>query len=127
MFEAIGTTWGAGDGSTTFNIPDLRGYFLRGVGGNSAALAVEQGDAIRSIKGSFDDVLYSGHVGPFGPHAGGVFYTDASAVGVRYGASGQIELSETGDNIQMDVARQAPIAEEIRPVNKAVNYIIVYE
>jgi hypothetical protein len=23
LFEAIGTTWGAGDGSTTFNIPDL--------------------------------------------------------------------------------------------------------
>lgn len=29
LFAAIGTTWGAGDGSTTFNIPDLRGYFLR--------------------------------------------------------------------------------------------------
>ena len=46
LFEAIGTTWGAGDGSTTFNIPDLRGYFLRGVGGNSAGLAVEQGEIV---------------------------------------------------------------------------------
>lgn len=25
LFTAIGTTWGAGDGSTTFNVPDLRG------------------------------------------------------------------------------------------------------
>ena len=25
LFDAIGTTWGAGDGSTTFNLPDLRG------------------------------------------------------------------------------------------------------
>ncbi len=25
LFAAIGTTWGAGDGSTTFNLPDLRG------------------------------------------------------------------------------------------------------
>lgn len=25
LFGAIGTTWGAGDGSTTFNVPDLRG------------------------------------------------------------------------------------------------------
>ena len=25
LFASIGTTWGAGDGSTTFNIPDLRG------------------------------------------------------------------------------------------------------
>jgi phage-related tail fiber protein len=30
LFAAIGTTFGAGDGSTTFNVPDLRGEFLRG-------------------------------------------------------------------------------------------------
>ncbi len=30
LFAAIGTTYGAGDGATTFNLPDLRGEFLRG-------------------------------------------------------------------------------------------------
>lgn len=30
LFAAIGTTFGAGDGSTTFAIPDLRGEFVRG-------------------------------------------------------------------------------------------------
>jgi phage-related tail fiber protein len=30
LFAAIGTTFGAGDGGTTFNLPDLRGEFLRG-------------------------------------------------------------------------------------------------
>lgn len=30
LFAAIGTTFGNGDGSTTFNVPDLRGYFPRG-------------------------------------------------------------------------------------------------
>ena len=29
LFAAIGTTYGAGDGSTTFGIPDLRGEFIR--------------------------------------------------------------------------------------------------
>lgn len=29
LFERIGTTFGAGDGSTTFNLPDLRGEFIR--------------------------------------------------------------------------------------------------
>lgn len=29
LFAAIGTTFGAGDGSTTFNVPDLRGEFIR--------------------------------------------------------------------------------------------------
>jgi microcystin-dependent protein len=31
LFSAIGTQWGAGDGSKTFNLPDLRGLFVRGV------------------------------------------------------------------------------------------------
>lgn len=30
LFAAIGTTFGAGDGSTTFNLPNLRGEFVRG-------------------------------------------------------------------------------------------------
>lgn len=30
LFAAIGEIWGAGDGSTTFAIPDLRGEFIRG-------------------------------------------------------------------------------------------------
>jgi len=30
LFSAIGTTYGAGDGSTTFKLPDLRGEFVRG-------------------------------------------------------------------------------------------------
>lgn len=35
LFTAIGVCWGVGNGSTTFNIPDLRGMFLRGVSGDS--------------------------------------------------------------------------------------------
>jgi hypothetical protein len=35
LFSAIGTTYGIGDGSTTFTLPDLRGYFVRGSGTNS--------------------------------------------------------------------------------------------
>lgn len=30
LFEVIGTTFGEGDGSTTFKLPDLRGEFIRG-------------------------------------------------------------------------------------------------
>jgi microcystin-dependent protein len=32
LFALIGTTWGAGDGSTTFNLPDMRGRFVLGMG-----------------------------------------------------------------------------------------------
>lgn len=30
LFAVIGTTFGAGNGTTTFNVPDLRGEFIRG-------------------------------------------------------------------------------------------------
>ena len=30
LFTAVATTFGVGDGSTTFNVPDLRGEFMRG-------------------------------------------------------------------------------------------------
>lgn len=48
LFAAIGTTYGAGDGSTTFNVPDLRGRFPMGfgtgggLGGNEGAAEVSR-------------------------------------------------------------------------------------
>ena len=36
LFTAIGTTFGVGDGSTTFNVPDMRGYFPRGWADNGS-------------------------------------------------------------------------------------------
>lgn len=35
LFAVIGESFGEGDGSTTFNLPDLRGRFLRGVDGGT--------------------------------------------------------------------------------------------
>ena len=51
LFSAVSTTYGTGDGSTTFNLPDLRGYFVRGHGTNgdgavSGAFGAKQGDVI---------------------------------------------------------------------------------
>lgn len=37
LFAAIGTQYGSGDGSTTFNLPDYRWTFLRGFGPNLTA------------------------------------------------------------------------------------------
>lgn len=36
LFAELGTTWGSGDGSTTFNVPDLRGRVVVGAGQGSA-------------------------------------------------------------------------------------------
>lgn len=49
LFAAIGTTYGAGDGATTFTLPDCRGEFLRGL---DDGRGVDAGRAIGSAQGS---------------------------------------------------------------------------
>ena len=44
LFRAIGTTWG-GDATTNFNIPDLRGRFVRGVDKNIAGVETPSSEA----------------------------------------------------------------------------------
>ena len=56
LFAKIGTTFGAGDGSTTFNLPNLQGVVLRGTGSQTMsgrtktgpALGVQQEDQFQS-------------------------------------------------------------------------------
>lgn len=50
LFSAIGTTYGTGDGSTTFNVPDLRGRVPMGVDG--AAGRIASNDALGQSGGS---------------------------------------------------------------------------
>jgi microcystin-dependent protein len=57
LFAAIGTTYGSGDG-TTFNLPDLRGYFVRGSGTNSdgtesGSFGAKQADDFKSHTHTF--------------------------------------------------------------------------
>lgn len=92
--------------------PDLRGLFLRGHGGNSAALGVQQNDAIRNITGSFGQHSSAS--------AGGVFYrTGGCAEDIRssYG-------TWSGNGVGFDLSRVVPTAEENRPVNQAVRYLV---
>jgi microcystin-dependent protein len=45
LFTAIGTTWGVGDGSTTFNLPDFRRRVTVGAGGSgTGTLGNSEGD-----------------------------------------------------------------------------------
>jgi len=43
LFAAIGTTYGAGDGATTFNLPDFRGQFIRSWAGSTSTVAIFNG------------------------------------------------------------------------------------
>lgn len=64
LFGVIGTTFGAGNGSTTFNLPDLRGEFPRGwddgrgVDAGRVFGSAQQG-TIHAIDSTGDDQIYT--------------------------------------------------------------------
>ena len=128
LFAVIGTTAGAGDGSTTFNIPDLRGMFIRGTGGNAAALGVEQGDAIRNITGQTGGVNSYVYKTDYTFQA---FYavnrTDDGAMFVNTVEQTDNSAGANGWRLHLDASRVVPTAAENRPVNVAMTYCIVYE
>lgn len=71
LFAAIGTTYGAGDGTTTFNLPDLRGRVPLGVGTLAAdtyALANTGGEARHVLTTA--EVAAHTHSGPSHTHTG---------------------------------------------------------
>ncbi len=60
LFSAISTTFGIGDGSTTFNVPDLRGRFPIGKSASGT------GSTLGGVGGAIDHV----HTGPSHTHTG---------------------------------------------------------
>ena len=58
LFKAIGTTFGTGDGSTTFNVPDLRESVPVGIGENGTATITEHDTY---TLGEFKDDQLQGH------------------------------------------------------------------
>jgi microcystin-dependent protein len=69
LFNEVGTTWGAGDGSTTFNVPDSRRRAWVGSGGSGTATI---GNAIGNTGGEEGHSLTSGENGTH-PHGLAVF------------------------------------------------------
>ena len=51
LFDTIGTTYGEGDGSTTFNLPNLKDRFVQGAGANTVGTKKSAG--LPNITGSF--------------------------------------------------------------------------
>ena len=123
LFQVLGTKAGAGDGSTTFNLPDLRGQFVRGTGGNAAALGTEQGDAIRNMDGSVS-ALYSADSRPTSMPTGVFYWADTNG---QYTA----QIYDSGNpgwvGLLFDASRVVPTAVENRPVNVALLWCIIYE
>lgn len=62
LFAKIGTAYGAGDASTTFNVPDMRGLFPKGAGTtNRAAGKDSSGNYYAGTLGTYSTDKFQGH------------------------------------------------------------------
>jgi microcystin-dependent protein len=121
LFTAIGELWGVGDGSTTFNLPDMRGQFLRGL---DVSGTVDPDGAGRVVGDSQADEM-QGH-----RHEDGDGW---EAVNMYAGTGGNMLYKQNGigstanliaDPISDGVNGTPRTGLETRPKNVAVNYII---
>ena len=126
LFAAIGTTYGAGDGRSTFNLPDLRSEFVRGWDDgrgidSGRAFGSAQSDAIRNIQGSIE-ALYSGYRYTLYTKADGAFGTEFDdGVSATFSSSkGDSDHNNRKKRVVFDASRSVPTADENRPRNIAL-------
>lgn len=121
LFAAIGTAYGVGDGSTTFNLPNTQGYFLRGAGTTGIYSAT---------RGTVQDDRMQGHMHQqqVNVSVGSSNTQDGSILGCgNGGAQVKSYVNYYTNNPSSDGSNGVPrIASETRPANVGVNYCIAY-
>ncbi|MDH4262910.1 MAG: phage tail protein [Spirochaetia bacterium] len=125
LFAVIGTTFGAGDGTTTFNLPDLRGIFARGAGTNGTLLKANGGTMTGGSVGLLANDKMQGHW-----HTGKNGFLNAGTAGTLYEINNAYTIN--GGNIGItspitDGTNGTPrTGDETAPASLSVNYIIKY-
>lgn len=145
LFAAISTTYGAGDTTTTFNLPNTQGVFLRGAG--SQVISASTYSATRGTKQNDQNLSHSHTVNSHN-HGGGshrhnglftnneitqwsnAFETGPTPMG------GKLSTSPAGNGNQFTTGTTSSVigaespgtdsvgGAETRPANLGVNYII---
>ena len=118
LFNRLGTTYGAGNGTTTFNLPNFKGAFLRGASSQVVGGITYAGGAVGTAQQ--DSVLE--------PRNQGYWNIDAGGGGSSRQVRSRVEIAtdplDTGTSQTTDFARQNTT--ENRPFNHAVYYYIRY-
>lgn len=122
LFAAIGTTFGEGNGSTTFELPDFRGDFLRGSLENTTpAIGVRQQEGLPNITASLSlsKLILK-------PTASGSFTTETKTE--TYGGTAAGSFTSLG-SLKFNASRSSGIygsSSHVTPVNNCIQWIIKY-
>ena len=134
LFAIIGTAYGTGNGSSTFNLPDLRGEFIRGFDNGKGT---DSGRSIASSQGSAN--LSHGHsVGasvtdPGHKHTTTVdntkLFPAAGGQTIGFGGAGSypattFNMNTNTTGISVSISQNNAGGSEARPRNIAMMYII---
>lgn len=120
LFNAIGTTWGAGNGTSTFNIPDLRAATIRGAG-ESAIFAHNVSLSLGEV---IDDTL-QGHLHkPYNNINSLVHFISTGGNIGPAGGTSLLGYTTTGDVTTSSPYGTARVGSETTGKARAVHFII---
>ncbi len=122
LFNAIGTNWGAGDGSITFNLPDLRGLFVRGRDGGMGRDPNSNSRTELKPGGNIGDEVGSLQNDEFKEHFHGYRRLQSESNGDLKGNAGGASVDKNFPVIDSDTYLAG--GDETRPKNANVLYII---
>ena len=132
LFAVVGTTYGAGDGETTFNLPDLRGKFAQGTpadGTTGAALAAGLPEIGGSVRAILQSNATTGVLGT--PMQGtGAFAADPNTGTMPYYAAAGTATTARSPWATYAASLSSSVygnSDTVQPPALYVNYVIVYE
>lgn len=128
LFAAIGTLYGAGDGATTFNLPDMRDRFAEGAGTYTVGTAVEAG--LPNITGSITSLV---NIDDHAYDSWSSYNTGAFAENIKEDRTGPdigSEISsDTAFTLKFNASKYNSIynkSNTVQPNSLIFNYIIKY-
>jgi microcystin-dependent protein len=122
LFAAVGTVFGVGDGTTTFNLPDLRGEFVRGWDNGRG---IDSGRAFGSTQNSAN-LAHSHTITDPGHQHNATLTDDTRNVADGGVTGGNVPTTAVTDNAVTGITVDSSGGTEARPRNIALLYCIKF-